>query len=85
MQNKNNAVTLLTKGIEFLFKKNKVTYFKGIGSFNSANKISILDKSNKQTIIEAEKTIVSTGSDPVSLPGIDFDEKKILSSTGALA
>ena len=85
MQNKNNAVTLLTKGIEFLFKKNKVTYFKGIGSFNSANKISILDKSNKQTIIEAEKTIVSTGSDPVSLPGIDFDEKKILSSTGALS
>ena len=85
MQNKNNAVTVLTKGIEFLFKKNKVTYFKGIGSFNSANKISILDKSNKQTIIEAEKTIVSTGSDPVSLPGIDFDEKKILSSTGALS
>ena len=85
MQNKNNAVTLLTKGIEFLFKKNKVTYFKGIGSFNSANKISILDKRNKQTIIEAEKTIVSTGSDPVSLPGIDFDEKKILSSTGALS
>ena len=37
MQNKNNAVTVLTKGIEFLFKKNKVTYFKGIGSFNSAN------------------------------------------------
>ena len=85
MQNKNDAVTVLTKGIEFLFKKNKVTYFKGIGSFNSANKISILDKSNKQTIIEAEKTIVSTGSDPVSLPGIDFDEKKILSSTGALS
>jgi len=85
MQNKNNAVTALTKGIEFLSKKNKVTYFKGIGSFNSANKISILDKRNKQTIIEAEKTIVSTGSDPVSLPGIDFDEKKILSSTGALS
>ena len=85
MQNKNDAVTVLTKGIEFLFKKNKVTYFKGIGSFNSANKISILDKSNKKTIIEAEKSIVSTGSDPVSLPGIDFDEKKILSSTGALS
>ena len=85
MQNKNDTVTVLTKGIEFLFKKNKVTYFKGIGSFNSANKISILDKRNKQTIIEAEKTIVSTGSDPVSLPGIDFDEKKILSSTGALS
>jgi dihydrolipoamide dehydrogenase len=85
MQNKNDAVTVLTKGIEFLFKKNKVTYFKGIGSFNSANKISILDKSNKQTIIESEKSIISTGSDPVSLPSIDFDEKKILSSTGVLS
>ena len=44
MQNKDKAVTNLTKGIEFLFKKNKVTYFKGTGRFKSVNQISILDK-----------------------------------------
>jgi dihydrolipoamide dehydrogenase len=84
MKNKNKAVTILTKGVEFLFKKNKVTYFKGTGSFKSANKISILDDQNKETLIEAEKTVISTGSVPVSLPGIKFDKKIIVSSTGAL-
>ena len=85
MQNKDKAVTNLTKGIEFLFKKNKVTYFKGTGRFKSVNQISILDKNNKETIIETEKTIISTGSEPMELPGIKFDEKRILSSTGALS
>ena len=84
MKNKDKAVTILTKGVEFLFKKNKVTYFKGTGSFKSANTISILDNQNKETVIETEKTIISTGSLPVSLPGMDFDEKIIVSSTGAL-
>ena len=84
MKNKDKAVTVLTKGVEFLFKKNKITYFKGTGSFESANKISILDDQNKKTFIEAEKTVISTGSEPVSLPGIEFDEKIIVSSTGAL-
>ena len=84
MKNKEKAVTVLTKGVEFLFKKNKVTYFKGTGSFKSVNKISILDEQNKETIIETEKTVISTGSMPVSLPGIKFDEKIIVSSTGAL-
>ena len=84
MKNKDKAVTILTKGVEFLFKKNKVTYFKGTGSFKSANKISILDSQNKETVIETEKTVISTGSVPVSLPGIEFDEKIIVSSTGAL-
>ena len=65
MQNKDKAVTILTKGVEFLFKKNKVTYFKGTGSFKSANKISILDDQKKETIIEADKTVISTGSVPV--------------------
>ena len=84
MQNKDKAVTILTKGVEFLFKKNKVTYFKGTGSFKSANKISILDDQKKETIIETDKTVISTGSVPVALPGIKFDEKIIVSSTGAL-
>ena len=84
MKSKDKAVTILTKGVEFLLKKNKVTYFKGVGSFKSQNEISIKDDKNKETIIQSEKTIIATGSIPVSLPGIDFDEKKIVSSTGAL-
>jgi len=85
MQNKSKAVDTLTKGIEFLFKKNKVTYFKGTASFKSIKKISIKDEKKNETIIEAEKVIISTGSEPVSLPGIEFDEKIVLSSTGALS
>tara|TARA_B100000965_G_scaffold35843_1_gene26503 strand:+ start:862 stop:2262 length:1401 start_codon:yes stop_codon:yes gene_type:complete len=84
MKNKDKAVTVLTKGVEFLFKKNKVTYFKGMASFKSANEILIVDDKKKETMIEAEKTVISTGSEPVSLPGIKFDEKIIVSSTGAL-
>ena len=84
MENKDKAVTTLTKGVEFLIKKNKISYFKGIGSFKSPSKISIV-KDGKETTIITGKTIISTGSEPVSLPGIDFDEEKILSSTGALS
>ena len=85
MKNKDKAVTVLTKGVEFLFKKNKVTYFKGIGSFKSPNRISIIDDKKKETILEAQKIIISTGSEPVSLPNVKFDEKIVLSSTGALS
>ena len=84
MKNKDKAVTILTKGVEFLFKKNKVTYFKGTGSFKSKNDIVIKDNDNKETIIQTENTIIATGSVPVSLPGIEIDEKVIVSSTGAL-
>ena len=84
MENKDKAVTTLTKGVEFLIKKNKISYFKGTGSFKSPSKISIV-KDGKETTIITGKTIISTGSEPVSLPGIDFDEEKILSSTGALS
>jgi len=84
MKNKDKAVTILTKGVEFLLKKNKVAYFKGTGSFKSKNEISIKDDQNKESLIQAEKVIIATGSVPVSLPGIKFDEKIIVSSTGAL-
>ncbi len=84
MKSKDKAVTVLTKGVEFLFKKNKVNYFKGIGSFKSKNEISIKDDKNNETLIKAEKIIIATGSIPVSLPNVDFDEKIIVSSTGAL-
>ena len=84
MKNKDKAVTVLTKGVEFLLKKNNVSYFKGIGSFKSKTEITVKDKENNETIINSEKIIIATGSVPVSLPGIDFDEKTIVSSTGAL-
>ena len=84
MKNKDKAVTISTKGVEFLLKKNKVTYFKGTGSFKSKNEISIKDDQNKEILIQTDKTIIATGSLPVPLPGINFDEKIIVSSTGAL-
>jgi len=84
MKNKEKAVTVLTKGIEFLFKKNKITYFKGKGSFKSASEI-LISSNGKETTIQTDKTIISTGSEPISIPGMEFDEKKILSSTGALS
>jgi len=84
MKSKDKAVTILTKGVEFLLKKNKVTYFKGTGSFKSKNEILIKDDKNKEKLISADKTIIATGSLPVSLPGVEIDEKVIVSSTGAL-
>ncbi len=84
MKSKDKAVTVLTKGVEFLLKKNKVTYFKGHGSFRSNNEISIKDDQKKEKIIQTEKTVIATGSVPVALPGVEIDEKKIVSSTGAL-
>jgi len=84
MKNKDKVVTNLTKGIEFLFKKNKITHYKGTGSFKSATQVFIIDDKKKKTTIESDKIIISTGSEPISLPGVKFDEKIIVSSTGAL-
>ncbi len=84
MKSKEKAVTVLTKGVEFLLKKNNVTYFKGIGSFKSKNEISIKDANRNEKLIFSENIIIATGSVPTSLPGIDFDEKIIVSSTGVL-
>ena len=84
MKSKEKAVTVLTKGVEFLLKKNKVTYYKGVGSFKSKNEISIKGTDNNETLIFSEKVIIATGSVPVALPGISFDEKIIVSSTGVL-
>tara|TARA_Y100001970_G_scaffold172605_1_gene210945 strand:- start:687 stop:2087 length:1401 start_codon:yes stop_codon:yes gene_type:complete len=84
MKSKDKAVTILTKGVEFLLKKNKVTYFKGTGRFKSKSEIFIKDDKNIESLIKADNIIIATGSVPVSLPGIEFDEKIIVSSTGAL-
>ena len=84
MSNKNKSVQVLTKGVEFLFKKNKVTYIKGKGVLFSKNDIVVYEN-NKRTNYKAKNIVIATGSAVVSLPGIEIDEKNIISSTGALS
>lgn len=87
MKQKENAVKGLTQGIEFLFKKNKVDYLKGWGKFEDANTISIDGIDGKNQKIKAKNTIIATGSEPAPLPGgaLKIDEKRVVSSTGALS
>ena len=85
MKNKDKAVTVLTKGVEFLFKKNKVSYFKGFGSFISDKKIKIKSSEGKEIEIDGDNIIIATGSEPSKMQNINFDEEKIVSSTGALS
>ncbi len=85
MSNKNKSIQVLTKGVEFLFKKNKVSYFKGKGVLFSKNDIVIYENNNKRTNVSAKNIVIATGSEVTSLPGINIDEKNIVSSTGALS
>ena len=78
MKNKDRAVTVLTKGIEFLFKKNKIAHFKGLGVLKSKNEVLIIDENKNEKTIEAEKIIISSGSEPISFPGTKFDEQNIV-------
>ena len=84
MSNKDSSVSTLTKGVEFLFKKNKVTYIKGKGVLFSKNDIVVYDN-NKKANYKAKNIVIATGSSVASLPGIEIDEKNIISSTGALS
>ncbi len=84
MSNKNKSIQVLTKGVEFLFKKNKVTYIKGKGVLFSKNDIVVYDN-NKKTNYKSKNIVIATGSEVASLPGIKIDEKNIISSTGALS
>lgn len=80
MKFKDDVVTANTKGIEFLFKKNKVTHLKGAGEVVAAGKVKV-----GGVVYECKNIVIATGSDVISLPGIEIDEKRIVSSTGALA
>ncbi len=84
MSNKNKSIQVLTKGVEFLFKKNKVTYIKGKGVLFSNNDVVVYNE-NKKTNYKAKNIVIATGSEVASLPGIKIDEKNIISSTGALS
>ena len=85
MSNKNKSIQVLTKGVEFLFKKNKVKYFKGKGVLFSKKDVVIYEDNNKRTNIKCKNIVIATGSEATSLPGINIDEKNIVSSTGALS
>ena len=85
MNNKNKSVQVLTKGVEFLFKKNKVTYLKGKGVLLSSNDIVVYESNNNRLNIKAKNIVIATGSEATSLPGMKIDEKNIVSSTGALS
>jgi dihydrolipoamide dehydrogenase len=76
---KGEVVAANTKGVEFLFKKNKITWLKGAAKFNSAHEIDVAG-----TIYSAKHIVIATGSDSVPLKGVDVDEKRIVTSTGAL-
>jgi len=84
MKNKEKSITMLTKGIEMLFKHNKVDYVVGHGSLVGPNSVKVALNAGGEQVIETKNIMLATGSDVVSLPGIDLDEKQIVSSTGAL-
>ncbi len=84
MSNKNKSVQVLTKGVEFLFKKNKVIYLKGKGVLFSKNDVVVYNENSKESY-KAKYIVIATGSEASSLPGIKIDEKNIISSTGALS
>jgi dihydrolipoamide dehydrogenase len=82
---KDKVVTDLTKGVEFLFKKYKVTYLKGTGRLLGDGKVEVLSAPGSGETISAKHIVIATGSEPTPLPGIEIDEKRIVTSTGALA
>ena len=84
MSNKNKSVQVLTKGVEFLFKKNKVSYLKGKGVIFSPTSVVVYDNGKKESF-KTKNIVIATGSTAASIPGIEIDEKNIISSTTALS
>ncbi|MDO9223105.1 MAG: dihydrolipoyl dehydrogenase [Caulobacter sp.] len=85
MAQKDESVTALTKGIEFLFKKNKVEWIKGWGRIDGPGKVVVKAVDGAETTLEAKNIIIATGSEPTPLPGVTVDNKRIVDSTGALS
>jgi len=84
MKAKDTSVKGLTSGIEFLFKKNGVEYVKGSGSFKSEHEIDVKLLDGGERTLKGKNIIIATGSEATPFPGLEFDEKRIVSSTGAL-
>lgn len=85
MKKKTNIVGSLTKGIEGLFAKNKVDYVKGWGKLTGKNSINVDLLAGGTKTLDTKNVILATGSDPIPFPNVPFDEKIVISSTGALA
>lgn len=85
MKAKETSVSGLTKGIEFLFKKNNVDYVKGTGSFIDAHTVGVNLVDGGETQLKAKNIIVATGSESTPFPGLEIDEKRVITSTGAIA
>jgi dihydrolipoamide dehydrogenase len=85
MKQKDDAVEGLTKGVEFLMKKNKVDYVKGFGRILAAGKVEVTGLDGGKQALETKNIVIATGSEPAGLPNVDIDEERIVTSTGALA
>jgi len=81
---KNSVVEQTSGGVKFLMKKNKIDVIHGLGSFKDANTISIKSADGKTTEIKAKKTIIATGSKPVTPPSFNYDKNRVITSTEAL-
>jgi dihydrolipoamide dehydrogenase len=84
LKRKDDVVTQNTKGLEFLFKKNKITWAKGIGTLEGNNVVSVEAEDGSTTSYQAKNVIIATGSEPIALPSLEFDEERVLSNVGAL-
>lgn len=84
MAHKDDTVASNTGGIEYLFKKNKITAFKGTGKIAAQGKVTVTAEDGSETGIETKNIVIATGSVSANLPGIEIDEEKIVTSTGAL-
>ena len=82
---KDDSVEALTKGIEFLFKKNKVDWLKGRGRIAGQGKVEVEAADGAKTTYDAKNIIIATGSEPTPLPGVAFEDGKVIDSTGALS
>ncbi|KAI5857284.1 dihydrolipoyl dehydrogenase mitochondrial precursor [Durotheca rogersii] len=85
MKAKETSVSGLTKGIEYLFKKNGVEYIKGTGSFASEHEIKVQLNDGGETSVVGKNILIATGSEATPFPGLDVDEKRVVTSTGALS
>ncbi|WP_332765058.1 dihydrolipoyl dehydrogenase [Phenylobacterium sp.] len=85
MKQKGESVTALTKGVEFLFKKNKVDWVKGAGKIVGQGKVEVTAEDGAVTTLETANIVIATGSEPSPLPGVEVDQKRIVDSTGALS
>lgn len=85
MKAKDTSVNGLTKGVEFLLKKNGAEYIKGAGSFVNENEVKVALNDGGETTLRGKNILIATGSEPTPFPGLEVDEKRVVTSTGALS